>query len=70
MYGGKVLEKITHNEDPWKKGRKGYGNGIPLSEILPKERIRKYYITVYQKYDINAEDGLQAYIHDMPAKAS
>ncbi len=70
MYGGKVLEKITHNEDPWKEARKGYGDGIPSSEILPKEQIRKYYIAVNQKYGINTENGLQAYIHDMLAKAS
>ncbi len=70
MYGGKVLEKITHNENPWKEARKGYGNDIPSSEILPKERIRKYYIAVNKKYGIDTEDGLQAYIHDMLAKAS
>ncbi|XCP84372.1 type II toxin-antitoxin system antitoxin SocA domain-containing protein [Roseburia hominis] len=70
MYGGKVLEKITHNEDPWKEARKGYGAGIPSSEILPKERIRKYYIAVNQKYGINSEDGLMAYIHDMLTKVS
>ena len=29
MYGGKVLEKITHNEDPWMEARKGYGDSIP-----------------------------------------
>ena len=23
MYGGKVLERITHNEEPWKEARKG-----------------------------------------------
>lgn len=31
MYGGKVLEKITHNEDPWMEARKGYGDSIPSS---------------------------------------
>ena len=44
MYGGKVLEKITHNEDPWIEARKGYGDRIPSSELLPKDRIMKYYI--------------------------
>ena len=24
IYGGKVLERITHNEDPWMEARKGY----------------------------------------------
>lgn len=34
MYGGKVLEKITHNEDPWMEARKGYGDRIPSSELF------------------------------------
>ncbi|MBO5155502.1 MAG: DUF4065 domain-containing protein [Eubacterium sp.] len=70
MYGGKVLEKITHNEDPWKEARKGYGDSIPSSELLPKERIMKYYILINQKYSIDTEDGLRTYIHDMLDKAS
>ncbi|MCR5726973.1 MAG: DUF4065 domain-containing protein [Lachnospiraceae bacterium] len=70
MYGGKVLEKITHNEDPWMEARKGYGDSIPSSELLPKERIMKYYILINRKYGIDTEDGLRSYIHDMLGKAS
>lgn len=70
MYGGKVLEKITHNEDPWIEARKGYGDGIPSSEPLPKDRIMKYYIAVNQKYGIDTEAGLRTYIRDMLDKAS
>ena len=70
MYGGKVLERITHNEDPWMEARKGYGDSIPSSELLPKERIMKYYILINQKYGIDTEDGLRTYINDMLDKAS
>ena len=70
MYGGKVLERITHNETPWMEARKGYGDSIPSSELLPKERIMKYYILINQKYGIDTENGLRAYIHDMLGKAS
>ena len=70
MYGGKVLEKITHNENPWKEARKGYGDSIPSSELLPKERIMDYYIAVNKKYGIDTENGLQTYIHDMLRNAS
>ncbi len=70
MYGGKVLEKITHNETPWKEARKGYGDSIPSSELLQKERIMKYYVAVNRKYGIDTEEGLRTYIHDMLAKAS
>ena len=43
---------------------------IPSSELLPKERIMKYYILINQKYGIDTEDGLRTYIHDMLEKAS
>ena len=65
IYSGKVLEKITHNEDPWKDARKGYGDNIPSSELLPKKRIMEYYILINQKYGIDTEDGLRIYIRDM-----
>ena len=65
MYSGKVLEKITHNEDPWKDARKGYGDNIPSSELLPKKRIMEYYILINRKYGIDTEDGLRIYIRDM-----
>ena len=68
MYGGKVLEKITHNEEPWIEARNGYGESIPSNELLPKDRIMNYYKAVNRKYDIGTEAGLQAYIQDMLAK--
>ena len=70
MYGGKMLEKITHNEIPWQEARKGYGDSIPSSEIVPKDRIMKYYIAVNQKYEIGTETGLRSYIRDMLGNAS
>ncbi|MBQ2579083.1 MAG: DUF4065 domain-containing protein [Lachnospiraceae bacterium] len=65
MYGGKTLEKITHNETPWIEARNGYEEGIPSNELLSKEQIMNYYISVSQKYDISTEKGLRLYIHDM-----
>ncbi len=65
IYGGKVLEKITHNEEPWLEARKGFDDSIPSSALLPKERIMKYYIAVNRKYGIDTEDGLRTYIRDM-----
>ncbi len=70
MYGGKVLERITHNEEPWKNARKGYGDSIPSSELLPKKSIMQYYETVNVKYGIGTENGLMNYIYDMLKKAS
>ena len=65
IYGGKVLEKITHKEKPWHEARRGYGEGIPSSEILSKERIMNYYIEVNKLYGIDNEEGIRKYIADM-----
>lgn len=70
IYGGKVLEKVTHNEEPWKEARRGYGDNIPSSELITKDRIRKYYEKVNAKYRIETENGLMNYIHDMLKKVS
>lgn len=65
IYSGKVLERITHNEEPWKNARKGYADSIPSSELLSKESIMKYYVAVNRQYGIDTEDGLRIYIRDM-----
>lgn len=70
MYSGKVLELITHNEEPWKEARKGYGDSIPSNVLLSKERIMRYYEAVNQKYRIDTEKGLKTYINDMLDRAS
>lgn len=65
LYGGKVLERITHNETPWQNARKGYGDHVPSKEPLSKESIKIYYESVNKKYDISSEDGLKKYIFDI-----
>ena len=70
IYGGKVLEQITHNEEPWKNARRGYSEGIPSNEILSKESIMRYYKAINRRYGIDTEKGLNTYIYDMLGKAS
>lgn len=70
VYGAKVLEKITHNEEPWKNARKGYGDHIPSNELITKESIRLYYETVDKEYGIETENGIRQYIQDCLCKAS
>lgn len=65
VYSGKTLERITHNETPWKEARKGYGDMIPSSEIISKESMKAYYETVNRRYGIIREEGLNRYICDM-----
>lgn len=65
IYSGKILERITHNEEPWKKARKGYGEGIYSKECLTKESIQNYFKTVNEEYDLNSEESIKAYINNM-----
>lgn len=67
MYSGKALERITHKEDPWKKARRGYGDGIPSSERLTKQSMMEYYVMLNKKYGMDTEDGIRHYINDMLA---
>ncbi|HIU64253.1 MAG TPA: DUF4065 domain-containing protein [Candidatus Avacidaminococcus intestinavium] len=64
-YGGKVLERITHSEIPWKQARKGYGDHIPSSELISMESIEAYYVEKNADYDFSSEDGLRKYIGEM-----
>lgn len=68
LYSGKVLEKITHNEAPWRTARRGYGDNIPSHEPLTKDSMKSYYEAINQKYGIDSEDGLNQYIQDMLIK--
>lgn len=65
IYGGKVLERITHNEGPWKSARKGYGDQVPSSELVSKDSIRKYYESVNEVYGVESEEGVREYIRHM-----
>ena len=64
-YGGKMLERITHEEAPWKFARKGYADNIPSHETITMESIENYYTEKNKEYDFTAEDGLKQYIRDI-----
>lgn len=64
-YGGKVLERITHKETPWKLARSGYADDIPSHEPIPMESIEAYYTEKNAEYDFSTEKGLKKYIRDI-----
>ncbi|AVU89715.1 DUF4065 domain-containing protein [Listeria monocytogenes] len=43
-YDGNDLESITHQEEPWKEAREGYGPLDSCSEIISDETMYKTYI--------------------------
>lgn len=65
LYSGKVLECITHNEEPWRKARKGYSDGIPSRELITKESIAHYYKLMNEKFTFDTESGMKKYISYM-----
>ena len=65
MYGGKVLERITHKEDPWVYAREGYSENESSQEEISKESIKEYFVSVREKYDLNTETGIMDYIQNM-----
>ena len=64
-YSGKVLERITHKELPWKLARKGYADTIPSNETILKENIERYYTEKNDVYDFSSKNGLRKYIEDI-----
>lgn len=61
-YSGKVLEKITHNETPWKNARADYEPLQPSREIIEKNEIMKYFSLVADRYGIDTVEKLNSYI--------
>lgn len=64
QYSGKTLEKITHEEDPWKLARTGYADSIPSNEPILLDSIKVYYTEKNAEYDFSTEEGLKKYIAD------
>ena len=64
QYSGKTLERITHEEAPWKLARIGYADSIPSNEPITLDSIKTYYTKKNAEYDFSTEEGLKKYIAD------
>lgn len=64
LYSGKILEQLTHEEEPWMTAREGYLPAEPSDVIITKESINDYFETVAEKYDINSINDVKKYITD------
>ncbi len=67
-YGGKTLEQITHNEEPWQKAREGYSLEEKSREIINKDDIKGYFEKVCKKYDMSSTKGINLYINSISEK--
>ena len=63
MYSGKTLERITHEEAPWKNARTNCLPDEPSNEVISKAAIKKYFSEVAKKYDIGSIEGIKSYIN-------
>lgn len=68
IYGGKTLEKITHEERPWITARNGYGDNVSSNEIISKDAINDYFTMIDKSYNLNSKKGIEQYIHDILQK--
>jgi len=51
-YSGKVLEKMTHEEKPWRITRKGLDNSEKSNRIIIKELLEEYFNNIKSKYNM------------------
>lgn len=62
MYSGKILERITHEETPWKDARGNCLPEEPSNEVIAKEAIKAYFAEVAERYEIGNVSGIREYI--------
>ncbi len=65
MYSGKILEDITHKEEPWKKARRGIKTIDYSNEVISIASIGDYFTKISKKYNLQKESDVLKYIKDM-----
>lgn len=64
-YSGKILEKMTHIEPPWKETRAGLTDEESSNRIIRKDMIEKYFNQVYDKYKMIHIEDIKDYAEDL-----
>lgn len=70
MYNGKVLEKITHNEEPWQNVYNPSARVVELDQTIKNEDMNRYFKEVNKKYNLLTEKGINDYIKFMLKKST
>lgn len=60
-YSGKVLERMTHEEEPWRNARRNMDEGAPSSEVIKKESMTRYFNSVREKYNMIHVSDIKEY---------
>lgn len=64
-YSGKVLEKMTHAEEPWRVTRKGLTDNEGSDLIIDKKLIAKYFNEIKSKYGMFNISDIRDYSTDL-----
>jgi len=64
-YSGKVLELMTHSEQPWLTTRNGLSDIAPSNEPIEKELIAKYFEQIKDKYNMLSTTDIRDYSKDL-----
>lgn len=63
-YSGKVLEEITHQEDPWVNSRNGYSFLEPSNNLIEKNQIQLYFKKIDKEYSLRNIKEINRYINE------
>jgi uncharacterized phage-associated protein len=67
-YSGKVLENMTHSEEPWRVSRHGLKDFETSNIIIEKKEIGSYFISVKEKYKMLNFTDIKDYSEDLISK--
>lgn len=67
-YSGKVLENMTHREEPWRVTRRGLVDGERSEILIDKQDIEAYFKNVKEKYQMLNFTDIKDYTKDLFSK--
>lgn len=67
-YSGKILENMTHSEEPWRAARRGLMDWENSNRIIDKAKIGSYFISVKEKYKMLNLTDIKDYAKDLFSK--
>lgn len=62
IYNGKVLERSTHREEPWRLSREGYSEEEPSNDTISSALILKYFTDIRKEYDLMKKQDVIKYM--------
>lgn len=67
-YSGKILENMTHSEEPWRLARRGLKDWEGSDRIIEKKNIESYFNSVKDKYRMLNPIDIKDYSKDLFSK--